>query len=128
MEAEVFGPQKERIYLGYRFDGTHSEDHMKIILINLLLNNSTAGLIELNLEQQQKLLAAWSNIRGFNDYNIHILSGTPKAGQSLTEVKELLLEQINAIKQGEFDEWLLDAVVNQLKKIQMIKEDSKKAN
>lgn len=128
VEAEVFGPQKERIYLGYRFVGTHSEDHMKIILINLLLNNSTAGLIELNLEQQQKLLAAWSNIREFNDYNIHILSGTPKAGQSLTEVKELLLEQINAIKQGEFDEWLLDAVVNQLKKIQMIKEDSKKAN
>ena len=35
------------------------------------------------------------------------------------EVKDLLLEQLEIIKQGEFEDWLLDAIVNEFKKNKM---------
>ena len=63
-----------------------------------------------------------------NDYSIHILSGTPKKGQSLKEVENLLLAEIDNIKKGLFDDELLIAVVNDLKKTVMQKDDSDAAN
>ena len=127
-EAEVIGPQEERISIGFRFDGTHSEQHLKVTLIDMILNNSSAGLIDLNLMQQQKVLRAGSYVDNLNDYSIHTFYGYPKAGQSLDEVKELILAQIDSLKQGKFAPWLLEAVVNDLKKNKMEREDSENAN
>ena len=39
----------------------------------------------------------------------------PKADQSLEEVKDLLLAEVEKIKNGEFDDWLIEAVINDLK-------------
>ena len=36
---------------------------------------------------------------------------SPKQGQTLEEVKDLLMGQINILKKGEFDEGLLKAIV-----------------
>ena len=44
----------------------------------MILANSTAGLIDLNLVQKQKVLFANSLIDEMNDYNVHILEGNPK--------------------------------------------------
>jgi len=41
--------------------------------------------------------------------------GKPKEGQSLEEVKDLLLQQIERVKKGDFPEWLLQAIVNDVK-------------
>lgn len=122
--AEVFGPQEERVTIGYRFDGTDSDEHTKVVLIDMLLNNSSAGLIDLNLMQQQKVLKAGSFVYDRNDYSIHTFFGTPKTGQSLEEVQALILAQIDSIKAGAFEPWLLKAVVNDLKKNVMEQEDS----
>ena len=127
-EAEVIGPQEERISIGFRFDGTHSEQHLKVTLIDMILNNSSAGLIDLNLMQQQKVLRAGSYVDNLNDLSILTFYGYPKAGQSLDEVKELILAQIDSLKQGKFAPWLLEAVVNDLKKNKMEREDSENAN
>jgi len=55
---EVVGPDAESVNFGYRFDGANSKDADMITLINMILNNSTAGLIDLNLNQAQKVLGA----------------------------------------------------------------------
>ena len=127
-ETEIYGPQEERVSIGFRFDGNHTEEFKKIVLIDMLLNNSSAGLIDLNLMQQQKVLRAGSYVNGLNDYSIHTLFGTPKSNQSLDEVKNLILNQIDSIKQGAFEPWLLKAVVTDLKKKVMEQEDSNYAN
>ncbi|MGB2475953.1 MAG: M16 family metallopeptidase, partial [Flavobacteriaceae bacterium] len=127
-EVEIFGPQEERISIGFRFDGTHSVDYKKVVLIDMILNNASAGLIDLNLMQKQKVLTAGSFVNDMNDYSIHNFYGTPKAGQTLSEVKTLILAQIDSVKQGAFDSWLLEAVVNDLKKSEMEKDDSEYAN
>lgn len=115
VEKEVFGPETERLFMAYRTDGLGSEMEKYVILIDYILANSTAGLIDLNLNQQQKVQRASSYTIFLNDYGTHALYGYPKSGQSLDEVKQLLLEQIELVKKGEFDEWMIDAVANDLK-------------
>lgn len=113
---EVTGPFEEWVYMGFRFDGFMSEEHSKVKLIDMLLSNSEAGLIDINLKQKQKVLDAYSFVDAMDDYVVHMFQGNPREGQSLEEVKNLLLGQIDMIKKGEFDDWLIDAVINDFRK------------
>ncbi|MEL7144958.1 MAG: insulinase family protein, partial [Bacteroidota bacterium] len=113
---EVVGPSAESISMGFRFDGRNSADYPYLRLIDYMLSNSEVGLIDLNLKQKQLVLNAGSYVRSMNDYSVHTFSGTPREGQSLEEVKDLLLAQIEKIKAGDFEDWLIDAVINNLKK------------
>ena len=85
----------------------------------MILANGTAGLIDLNLNQKQLVQGAGCSPTFLNDYGYHIFEGRPKEGQSLDDVKILLLSQIELLKQGNFDEWMIEAVVNDLKKSQL---------
>jgi predicted Zn-dependent peptidase len=80
-----------------------------------MLKNGKAGLIDLNLLQKQKVLKANTEVYDFADYSVFHLNGTPKEGQTLDEVKDLLLGQLELLKTGEFDEDLLQAVINNFK-------------
>ena len=53
---EVYGPEAERLYLGFRFAGAVDRSVPTLRLIDMILSNSTAGLIDLNLNQEQKLI------------------------------------------------------------------------
>lgn len=116
VEQEVTGPFEEWVYMGFRFDGFMSEDHRMVKLIDMLLSNSEAGLIDINLKQKQKVLNAYSFVDAMDDYTIHMFQGNPREGQSLDEVKDLLLGQIDMVKKGEFDDWLIEAVINDFRK------------
>jgi zinc protease len=114
--AEVFGPDAEWVNLGFRFNGTNSEDFKLLRLTDMILSNSQAGLIDLNLKQQQKVLEPYSYVNDLNDYSIHFFSAMPREGQTLEQVKDHLLSQIELVKKGAFEDWLIDAVINDLKK------------
>ena len=118
-EATVIGPDKERLSMGFRFDGMRSEDYHKLQVVDYMLNNSTAGLIDLNLVQGQKVLKAGSYVNAMNDYSIHNFWGEPREGQTLAQVKDLILEQLELIKKGEFEDWLVPAIINEFKKSKM---------
>ncbi|MFN9862689.1 MAG: M16 family metallopeptidase [Bacteroidota bacterium] len=116
VEVEVYGPDAEWLNLAFRFKGTKSEDAGLLRLTDMILSNSQAGLIDLNLKQQQKVLEPSSYVDNLNDYALHTFSGKPREGQTLEDVKKLLLEQIDLVKKGQFDDWLIDAVINNLEK------------
>jgi predicted Zn-dependent peptidase len=111
----VTGPEAEELVLGFRFGGADSQDADMLALVDKILFNQTAGLIDLNLNQQQKVLEGGSMLVMMKDYSTHILSAKPREGQSLDEVKMLLLEQLDLVKKGEFPDWLVTAVINDLK-------------
>jgi predicted Zn-dependent peptidase len=116
---DVFGPDAEWVNLAFRFRGTGSEEFPLLRLTDMILSNSQAGLIDLNLRQQQKVIEPISFVYEFNDYSLHVLTGRPREGQDLEQVKELLLGQIDLIKRGEFEDWLVEAVINDLKKTKL---------
>ncbi len=112
---EVVGPDAESVMLGFRFAGVGSKDADMIQVINRILSNGKAGLIDLNLNQQQRVLEAGAFDMEFKDYSAHILNGSAKEGQKLEDVKDLLLQQIEKIKVGDFPDWLLAAIINDMK-------------
>lgn len=116
VRAEVLGPDAEWVNIGFRFDGRGSADFQLLRLCDMILSNSQAGLIDLNLKQKQKVLEPSSYVNDMNDYSIHTFSGKPRNDQSLDEVKDLLLGQIELLKKGEFEDWLIEAVINDMKK------------
>lgn len=109
---EVYGPEEEQLMIGFRFPEFKSQTTPILRMVDMILANSSAGLIDINLNQQQKLQKGNSFLRLMNDYSMHILEATPKDEQSLEKVKELLLGQIELVKSGNFDEALMEAIVN----------------
>ncbi|MGY2134099.1 M16 family metallopeptidase [Hymenobacter sp. HD11105] len=109
---EIVGPDAENVMLGFRFPGTTTPDAVVLRMIDKILTNGQAGLIDLNLNQQQKVLQAASFTDINNDYSSHILYATPRQGQSLNQVRDLLLAQLDKVKKGDFPEWLIPAIIN----------------
>jgi len=113
--TEVFGPTSESISIAFRSEGINTEEEKYVTLCDMILANGNAGLIDLNLNQKQAVQNAGCSPLFLNDYGYHNFTGSPKSGQTLDEVKELLLAQIEKLKKGEFDDWMIEAVVNDLK-------------
>jgi len=109
------GPEAEEIVIGFRFNGVNAADADYLTLIDKILFNKRAGLIDLNLNQQQKVLDAGSMLVMMKDYSVHILSAKPREGQSLNQVRRLLLDQLELLKAGKFPDWLIEAAINDLK-------------
>ena len=61
---------------------------------------------------------------------MHTFYGTPKKGQDLKQVKDLLLNQIEEVKSGNFPDWLIEAIISDLKlaKIKLLETNSGRAN
>jgi predicted Zn-dependent peptidase len=112
---EVVGPDAASVMIGFRTPGANTEDAQMIELIDYILSNGKAGLIDQNITKRQRTLSAYSSIWQNKDYGIHFLGGKPKEGQTLEEVKSLLIEQIENLKSGKFDEKLLPAIVSNFK-------------
>ena len=127
---EVYGPDVERVYLAFRFPGIEERETQVMRMIDMVLSNSQAGLVDLNLNQQQKVLNASCFPYTLKDYSTHVLYGTPKQGQSLDEVKDLLLAEVEKVKNGLFPDWLLPAIISDMKleKIKKFENNSSRAN
>ncbi|MAZ01168.1 MAG: peptidase M16 [Flavobacteriales bacterium] len=111
----AYGPESERLYMAFRFPGVHSKDALKLKMVDMILSNRTAGLIDLNLNQEQKVIGGGCFPYILQDYSLHAFYGSPKQNQTLEEVKDLLLNEIKNIKEGNFPEWLLPAIISDLK-------------
>ena len=128
--AEVLGLEAENITIGWSFGGWATPDKDMLDIIGLIMRNGQAGLIDLNLTQQQKVLSAYSGIYSMTDYCAFVMGAVPKEGQTLDEAKDLLLEQIEKLKKGDFSEKLITASINNMKlgEMRRIEENSGRAN
>jgi predicted Zn-dependent peptidase len=116
---EVLGPDAESVAIGWRFPGIASKEFETLTILSRILYNGKAGLIDLNLNQQQKTLGAAGYASGMTDYSFLMLQARPKEGQTLEQVKDLLLAEIDKLKAGDFDENMLEATINNFKRMQM---------
>jgi len=115
----VTGPASDYILLGFRFPGAADPDAQMLNLMANVLTNGSAGLIDLDLVKSQKLLGAGAFPYVLKDYSMLILQGNPGAGQSLDDVKKLLLGELDKLRKGEFSDDLLTSIVNNEKKAQI---------
>jgi predicted Zn-dependent peptidase len=114
--AEVVGPDAESVTMGYRLPGNKDKDVLLADLVGQILTNGKAGLMDLNLVKKQKLLGASAAAFTLIDYGILYMQGRPTQGQSLEDVKALMLGEIENLKKGNFDDNLITAIINNQKK------------
>ncbi len=109
--TEVYGPDAENVTVAWRLGGAASEDADILPLVNGVLYNGQAGLFDLDLLQEQKVLSAFAGASTLADYGVMMLQGRPKQGQTLDEVKELMLAEVDKLRRGDFDEGLIAATI-----------------
>lgn len=113
---EIVGPDAENLTIGYRLPGNKDKDALLADLVGQILTNGKAGLLDLNLVKKQKLLRASAFTYSLIDYGILYLSAAPTSGQSLEDVKALVLNEIENLKKGNFDDQLITSIINNIKK------------
>ena len=113
---EVFGPTPDNISIAWRWNGAmNAREKIVGTIVDELMSNSKAGLIDLNLVKAQKVLRAGSNPEWNKDYSIWSMTGTPKKDQSLDDVKNLLMGELDKLKSGSFDETIIKAIAANFK-------------
>ncbi|MBY0425455.1 MAG: insulinase family protein, partial [Cytophagales bacterium] len=125
--STIMGPESESVSIAFRTSGYASSDSKMLEIISKLLKNGQAGLFDINLNQSQKVLGSMAFPVRLNDYSCLILNAEAKEGQSLDEVKDLVLNQLELLKNGAFEDWILDAIITEKKVSEMKKYESNEA-
>ena len=121
---EVTGPDAESITIGFRLPGNKSKDILLADLVGQILTNGKAGLMDLNLVKKQKLLRASASAYTLIDYGVLFMQGNPTQGQSLEDVKSLMLGEIENLKKGNFDDNLITSIINNQKKNKILETET----
>jgi predicted Zn-dependent peptidase len=126
----ISGKESSYINIAYRLPGTDDRDFIKGEVVDAMLNNGFAGLLDLNLLKKQKVQDAYSYMWANKDYSVMFLAGYNKNGQSLEETEALLSQQIEDLKNGNFPDWLPQAAWNYLHKenLESMSQNSFRAN
>jgi len=112
---EVWGLEAETMTMGWRLPGANTEESLLGQLVAGMLYNQQAGLMDLDLNQKQLVLDAAAYHTEWRDYSVLSMSADPREGQSLEDCEKLMLAEIEKLRTGDFEPWLMEAVVNDLK-------------
>jgi len=109
---EVVGTEPAFLLMGWPMPWAAAERECDLLeLCDLLLAYKGAGLIDLNLVKSQKVADAGCSPTLMKNRSCHIFSGTPNPDQTLEQVRDLLLEQVEHLKRGDFTDEQLRAVL-----------------
>ena len=111
----IYGPENEFVYFGYQFSASIPKVTEYLKIIDYLLSNDVAGLIDTNIVDNQKAIEAGSNANFFNNFSCQSFFAIPSEGYSLEETQAFVFKEIEKIKTGNYPDWLLEAVVTNMK-------------
>ncbi|MEQ1744923.1 MAG: insulinase family protein [Saprospiraceae bacterium] len=115
VRRDVYGQEAPWVEMGWRFPGAGSEEAVLLPLLSAILYNGQAGLFDLNLLQGQQVLEAYAYTQVHEDYSRLVVYGKPREGQNLEDVENLLAQQMENLRQGNFEDWLPEAATRDLK-------------
>ena len=115
-DTSVIGQEAEQIWMAWRAKNANELQADTLQLMEDVLSNGRAGLFDLNLNQTMKVQRANGGAELLHDHGAFFLMGTPKQGQSLDEVKSLMLAEIDKLKKGDFPDNLLPSIINNKKR------------
>ena len=115
-DTTIVGQEAEQIWMGWRAKQANTLQADTLNLMEDVLSNGRAGLFDLDLNQTMKVQRASGGCELLHDHGAFFLLGTPKQGQSLDEVKTLMLAEIDKLKKGDFPDNLLPSIINNKKR------------
>ena len=115
-DSTVIGQEAEQVWVGWRALQANTLQADTLKLMESVLSNGKAGLFDLDLNQTMKVQRAFATPELLHDHGGFILMGVPKEGQTLEEVRTLMLAEIDKLKKGDFPENLLSSIINNMKR------------
>lgn len=116
VKRTVKSPTTPRTQLAWRTESYGTREAMLAdIVANILSNRGEAGLLDLHINQTQKMLWAQAFSVGLKQYGYFSIVAVPKETQTLEEAKDMVLQEIELIKKGDFPDWMLPAIINDFK-------------
>jgi predicted Zn-dependent peptidase len=116
VKRTVKSPTTPRVQLAWRTDSYGTQEAMLAdITANIMSNRGEAGLLDLHINQTQRMLWAQAFSVGLKQYGYFSIVAVPKETQTLDEAKDMVLEQIELVKKGDFPDWMLPAIINDFK-------------
>ena len=114
-DTSVTGQQAEYVVTAWLAKKASDLQCDTLEVIGEMLSNGKAGLFDLNLNQTMRVQEASGAVMPMQDYSVFYLDGKPNSGQTLEEVRTLMLKEIDNLKRGNFSDDLLPSVVNNRK-------------
>lgn len=102
---------EEKVVIAWPAMKTLDPDMEALTVLDMIMDNATAGIINLKLVQEQRVKAAgsWNDLQ--NDAGVWAVWAVPKAGQTLEQAEALLLGAVDDLKAGRFEESDVKAVI-----------------
>ena len=123
-DTTVLGQETEHVRIAWRLKGASSMQNDTISMVDMLLSNGKVGLMDVDLDQKMAVMGVGTGIWDLKDYSMFVLEGVPNEGQTLDEVKALLLAEVEKLKKGEWDEKLIHSIVANERLAQLTAYDS----
>ncbi len=114
-DTTVIGQQAEQVWMGWLAKKASELQCDTLDVISEILSNGKAGIFDLNLNQQMKVQSAYAGLQSLQDYSTFLMIGMPKAGQSLEEVRSLMMAELDNLKKGNFPDDMLTSIINNKK-------------
>ena len=125
---EVYGLEAETLAMAWRLPGaTALKEGAVAEIAGSILYNGQAGLIDLDVNQQQKALMMYGGASIMPDYGQFLIMARPKQGQGLDDLRALALDEVAKLAAGDFDESLIKATINNIKLGKMRQLESNRA-
>ncbi len=115
VEIEVLGPEAENLNLVWRLPEASSKDMPGLNVLDHIFCNGETGIFDINVNLPQLILGGGAGMMNMADAGAFTISGSPKEGQSLDDIRALFLEQVDKLRKGEFSEELVEAVKANIK-------------
>ncbi|MFM8449120.1 MAG: M16 family metallopeptidase [Haliscomenobacter sp.] len=115
IRIDVTGKEAPYLLLGWRMGNSQSDAPLMATLIQHLLYNQQAGLLDLQINQRQLVLESEAWMTAHEDYSVFGLYAKPREGQTLQEIEQLLLRTLKELREGNFPAWLPEAVIKDFK-------------
>ena len=118
-DTVVLGKESPEVWMGWRMPDITHEDIDVIEVMESVLQNGKCGLLDVDIDQQQRMLSVGAGALAGKDFTTFFMIGSPKEGQSLEEVRKMLLDEIEKLKRGEFSERMLQAIIANARRYEM---------
>ena len=114
-DTVVVGNEGEYVMIGWMLDGAASQQSDTVEVVSYMLSNGTAGMFDLDINNNMLCAGATAFHQFMSEYSTFVLYGRPLEGQTLGDVRDIMLAEIDRLRSGDFDDGLLQAVINNLK-------------
>ncbi|MDE6692633.1 MAG: insulinase family protein, partial [Muribaculaceae bacterium] len=115
IKKEVYGNDTEMLLMAWAFPGITDKSMETLEIVDAMLVNGKAGLIDIDVNKKQRALHMGGDIYGLADKSAYYIIAYPNEGQTLDELRDLVLEEMAKLRAGEFDESLIPATINNYK-------------